>query len=68
MQYAADMAEERQEAKDSGADDDLHRRFKEALERKKSAAHDAADSPRERGKGAGPSDAKVKRQFRRKSG
>ncbi|MQA03906.1 MAG: hypothetical protein GEV07_14680 [Streptosporangiales bacterium] len=62
------MAEEKQEAPDTGESDDLHRKFREALERKKNSEHNTGDSPREQGKSAGPSDAKVKRRFRRKSG
>lgn len=48
--------------------DETHRRFREALERKKQAEHASNERARADDKGVGPSQAKVKRQFRRKSG
>lgn len=61
------MAEDKATAADEGHDD-LQERFRAALERKKNAQHSSGDSSRNEGKSAGPSQAKVKRQFRRKSG
>lgn len=58
------------DAKEQAADeqDETHRRFREALERKKQAEHASNERSRADDKGVGPSQAKVKRQFRRKSG
>lgn len=61
------MAEDTPAGAETG-EDDLHRKFRAALERKKRRAKTSEDSSREEGKSAGPSQAKVKRQFRRKSG
>ena len=48
-------------------EDDVQRKFREALERKKAQHHDSHGGSR--GKGVGPaSNDKVTRQFRRKSG
>lgn len=63
------MQDEQQEpAAAEAGDDELHRRFREALEKKKAARHD----PHGEGtsaKGVGPaSNDKRKREFRRKSG
>ncbi|RIQ27098.1 hypothetical protein DY240_09985 [Jiangella rhizosphaerae] len=55
-------------AKKSGGNDDLKAKFREALERKKSADH---DHPHDEAAGTGPSHedaAKTQRMFRRKSG
>jgi Family of unknown function (DUF5302) len=50
------------------AEDDLHRKFREALERKKAEHHDAHGAATQ-GKGVGPAfNDKRQRQFRRKSG
>lgn len=56
------------EAKKSGDEDDVKRKFREALERKKSAGH---DHPQDEAAGGGPhkeDSAKTQRMFRRKSG
>jgi hypothetical protein len=48
-------------------EDEAHRKFREALERKKQAHHASSESARQTG--VGPSqNAKTTRQFRRKSG
>jgi hypothetical protein len=50
-------------------DDDMHRRFREALRRKKDTEHTSAGPSGRDGKGVGPSQREGgKRQFRRKSG
>ncbi|HEY9410690.1 MAG TPA: DUF5302 domain-containing protein [Jiangellaceae bacterium] len=54
--------------KSSGGEDDVKRKFREALERKKSADH---DHPHDDVSGNGPGHeetAKTQRMFRRKSG
>lgn len=53
----------------AGTDDDFHRRFREALDRKKNVKH-ANNGPHDaEDKGlAAARDVKVKREFRRKSG
>jgi hypothetical protein len=58
-----------QEAENNAPQDDLHRKFREALERKKGAKH-ANNGPHDaEDKGlAAAKDVKVKREFRRKSG
>ncbi|MQA78843.1 MAG: hypothetical protein GEV10_10275 [Streptosporangiales bacterium] len=56
------------EAQSADEQDETHRRFREALERKKQAEHASNERARADDKGVGPSQAKVKRQFRRKSG
>ena len=49
--------------------DDVRRRFREALERKQAKGAETGRSPGAAGKGAGPaSNEKRQRQFRRKSG
>ena len=53
----------------SGAEDEVHRKFREALERKQARAGDPHQSQGPAGKGVGPSsNDKHQRQFRRKSG
>ena len=60
------MAEEKHGA---AGDDEMHRRFREALQRKKNAEHASAGPGGENGKDARPSQREGgKRQFRRKSG
>ena len=50
-------------------DDDMHRRFREALQRKKNADHASAGPDGTNGKDVRPSQREGgKRQFRRKSG
>jgi adenylosuccinate synthase len=61
-----DQAASRSEA--ATEEDDLHRKFREALERKKAERHDS-HGPGAQGKGVGPAfNDKRQRQFRRKSG
>jgi hypothetical protein len=53
---------------DTGPGEDFHRKFREALDRKKHAKH-ADNGPHDAGeKGHALKDVKVKREFRRKSG
>jgi hypothetical protein len=61
-----DQAGSRPEA--TGEEDELHRKFREALDRKKAERHDAHGAGAQ-GKGVGPAfNDKRQRQFRRKSG
>jgi hypothetical protein len=60
------MAEQKHGA---AGDDDMHRRFREALQRKKDTEHASGGPDSRDGKGVGPSQREGgKRQFRRKSG
>ena len=62
----ADQPESPQET--AAEEDELHRKFREALERKKAERHDSHGAGAQ-GKGVGPAvNDKRQRQFRRKSG
>jgi hypothetical protein len=53
----------------ASSEDDLHRKFREALQRKQAKGNTAHGSSQSAGKGVGPaSNDKHQRQFRRKSG
>jgi Family of unknown function (DUF5302) len=55
-------------ADDGAPEDEAHRKFREALEKKKQAHHASADGAPDKS-GVGPSNnTKTTRQFRRKSG
>ena len=56
-------------AKSTSSDDDLHKKFREALRRKKGAPHETPASEPGHHEGAGPANADVPRkEFRRKTG
>lgn len=61
------MAENKKSGKDAGADD-VKRKFREALERKKAADHDHPHDEAAGGSGGHEETAKTQRMFRRKSG
>lgn len=53
----------------SSSDDDLHKKFREALQRKKRAPHETPESEPGHHEGTGPANADVPRkEFRRKTG
>ena len=57
------------EAKSTSSDDDLHKKFREALDRKQRAPHETPESEPGHSEGTGPADADVPRkEFRRKTG
>jgi Family of unknown function (DUF5302) len=55
--------------KPTSTDDDLHKKFREALERKRRSPHETPESEPGHREGTGPADADVPRkEFRRKTG
>ncbi len=64
------MSEKPKDARaDAPEEDEAHRKFREALERKKSAEHASGDAASaQSGVGPSHSNTKTTRQFRRKSG
>jgi len=55
--------------KPTSSDDDLHKKFREALKRKKRAPHETPESEPGHREGTGPAHADVQRkEFRRKTG
>lgn len=63
------MTDKRSKPTSSEEEDELHRKFREALQRKKAAPHETPESGPGHREGAGPADADVARkEFRRKTG
>jgi hypothetical protein len=63
------MTDKRSKPTSSAKEDELHRKFREALQRKKAAPHETPESEPGHREGAGPADADVsRREFRRKTG
>jgi uncharacterized protein DUF5302 len=56
-------------SKPTSSEDDLHRKFREALKRKKRSAHETPESEPGHSEGTGPATSDVQRkEFRRKTG
>ena len=59
----------KKKAKPKSSDDDLHRKFREALQRKQRSPHETPESEPGHRDGTGPAAADVQRkEFRRKTG
>lgn len=57
------------QAKSTSSEDELHKKFREALKRKKRTSHETPASEPGHSDGTGPADADVSRkEFRRKTG
>ena len=53
---------------DTGQEDDVHRKFREALDRKNKAHHSSQEHEDNKGKGPAVNKTVARREFRRKSG